>query len=240
MDSRSDDKGPEPEALTVGTFGTNTLVFVGMARSSGGIAVADVSNPRDVKYLGYFYQDGDIAPEGLTYIPAANSPNGKALLIVSYEVSNNVVVYELAADRSRLISDAQAHRLFAHNGQDIGEGPFSYQWRKDGQAIVGATASTFDPTVGGAYDVLITDASGNVVASDTFNLTRSEQIRVGGVKIEGPSTGVTFRIEAVDALGNVINWTTVSAAGDLGDGRYIDLNSANKNIKFFRVVPVQP
>lgn len=239
VDSRSDDKGPEPEALTVGTFGTNTLVFVGMERSSGGIAVADVSNPRDVKYLGYFYQDGDIAPEGLTYIPAANSPSGKALLIVSYEVSNNVVIYELAADRSRLISDAQAHRLFAHNGQDIGEGPFSYQWRKDGQAIVGATAPTFDPTVGGAYDVLITDASGNVIASDTFNLTRSEQIRLGGVKIEGPATGVTFRIEAVDALGNVINWTTVSAAGDLGDGRYIDLNSANKNIKFFRVVPVQ-
>jgi hypothetical protein len=239
VDSRSDDKGPEPEALTVGTFGTNTLVFVGMERSSGGIAVADVSNPRDVKYLGYFYQDGDISPEGLTYIPAASSPNGKALLVLSHEVSNNVVIYELAADRSRLISDAQAHRLFAHNGQDIGEGPFSYQWRKDGQAIVGATAPTFDPTVGGAYDVLITDASGNVIASDTFNLTRSEQIRVGGVKIEGPATGVTFRIEAVDALGNVINWTTVSAAGDLGDGRYIDLNSANKNIKFFRVVPVQ-
>ena len=51
-------------------------------------------------------------------------------------MSSNVVVYELSAERSRLIADAQRHRLFAHNGQDLGEGPFSYQWRKDGQAIV--------------------------------------------------------------------------------------------------------
>ena len=202
--------------------------------------MADVTNPRNVKYLGYFYQDGDIGPEGLTYIPAANSPSDKALLVVSYEVSNNLVVYELSAERSRLITGAQAHRLFAHAKFDQGEGPFSYQWRKDGAAIPGATGATYDPAAGGTYDVLITDALGNVVASESFNLTSARAITVGGVKIEGPSAGVTFRVEAVDALGNVVSWTTVNGAGDLGDGRFLDLDSADKNIKFFRVVPVAP
>ena len=238
VDDRSDDKGPEPEALTVGTFGTNVLAFVGMERSSGGIAVADVTNPRNVKYLGYFYQDGDIAPEGLSYIKVSDSPTGHALLAVSYEVSKNIVVYELLGSRSRLLNDAETQRLFAHADPGSGDGVRTYQWYKDGAAIANATGANYDAADPGAYHVVVTDANGKAVASETFNITKSKRVYIGGVKIDGPSTGVTFRIEAVDAVGNVISWQTVSGTQDIGDGRHLDLGTEGKNVKFFRVVPV--
>ena len=43
-DTRSDNKGPEPEGLDIGTIHGRTYAFVGLERNSG-IAVADVTDP---------------------------------------------------------------------------------------------------------------------------------------------------------------------------------------------------
>ena len=40
-------------------------------------------------------QAGDLAPEGMTFVAAAASPTGHALLIVGNEVSGTVAVYEV-------------------------------------------------------------------------------------------------------------------------------------------------
>ena len=40
-------------------------------------------------------QAGDLAPEGMTFIPAAASPTGHALQVVGNEVSGTVAVYEV-------------------------------------------------------------------------------------------------------------------------------------------------
>ena len=51
-----------------------------------------------------------------------------------------------------------------------GEGPLTYQWRKDGVAIPGATTSTYAVTgataaAAGAYDVVVRDSLGSLTTA---------------------------------------------------------------------------
>lgn len=104
-DDRSDDKGPEPEGLVVGEVNGEPVLFLGLERV-GGIMAFDLSNPEAPEFIDYintriFGGDpmadtaGDLAPEGLVFISADESPNGKDLLVVSYEVSGSVVVFQI-------------------------------------------------------------------------------------------------------------------------------------------------
>ena len=62
-DDRSDDKGPEPEAVTVGQIGQRTIAFIGLERV-GGIMVYDVSVPEAPQFLQYLTtRNFDEAPE---------------------------------------------------------------------------------------------------------------------------------------------------------------------------------
>lgn len=105
-DNRSDNKGPEPEGVAVGRVADRTYAFVGLERQ-GGIMVFDVTNPfapgfveytsnRDLSVTPAEGADaGDLGPEGLLFVPAADSPNGKALLIVGNEVSGTTTIYQV-------------------------------------------------------------------------------------------------------------------------------------------------
>jgi len=92
-DERSDDKGPEPEGVEIGYLGGRPYAFIGLERAGGGVMVFDMSNPRKPKFVTYARSDLDISPEGLKFIPAAKSPNGQALLVVTNEVSNTTTIY---------------------------------------------------------------------------------------------------------------------------------------------------
>ncbi len=124
FDSRSDAKGPEPEGVVVGQVGGRTYAFVGLERI-GGVMIYDVTNPRAPFYVDYvngketrdFGQPvctavdvrgecvngvpnpaaGDLGPEGLAFVPAADSPNGRPLLIVGNEISGSTRIYEVVA-----------------------------------------------------------------------------------------------------------------------------------------------
>lgn len=102
-DSRSANRGPEPEALAVGAVGNRTFAFVGAERMSG-IFVYDVTNPFNVQFVDYVINrdttegatpQGDLAPEGMTFVTAQDSPTSNALLIVGNEVSGTVSVWEV-------------------------------------------------------------------------------------------------------------------------------------------------
>jgi hypothetical protein len=110
-DSRSDNKGPEPEGLAVGKHRGRTYVFVGLERQSG-IVVYDVTEPTAPLFQHYLSNRdftvptqladgsvnplaGDLGPEGLTFIAAADSPTRKPLLVVGNEVSGTTTIYEL-------------------------------------------------------------------------------------------------------------------------------------------------
>jgi choice-of-anchor I-like protein len=106
FDSRSDDKGPEPEGLTVGRIAGHTYAFIGFERI-GGIVVYDITDPRaafPVQYLNHrdFAAEpgtraaGDLGPEGLLFIGAEDSPAGVPLLAVANEVSGTTTLLQLS------------------------------------------------------------------------------------------------------------------------------------------------
>jgi hypothetical protein len=96
---RLDNKGPEPESVVVGQVGSETYAFIGLERASG-ILMYQITNPLKPKFVQFVRNttdltDGDISPEGLKFIPAAQSPNGVPLLVVGYEVTGSVAVYQI-------------------------------------------------------------------------------------------------------------------------------------------------
>lgn len=92
-DDRSDDKGAEPEAVTVKEINGKQILFVGLERNNQ-VMVYDVSNPSNPTFLQILSHNGDIGPEGVLVIGADESPNGKTLLVVSNEVSGTVSFYQ--------------------------------------------------------------------------------------------------------------------------------------------------
>lgn len=105
LDDRSDNKGPEPEAIELATLGGRTYAFVGLERV-GGVMIYDVTNPATPTFVDYTagrsfpgtYATGtpdDLGPEGLSFVPASDSPNGQPLLLVANEVSGSVTVYQI-------------------------------------------------------------------------------------------------------------------------------------------------
>lgn len=93
FDTRSDNKGPEPEGVVVGVVKGRTYAFIGLERT-GDVIVYDVTNPTRPFFVEYINTPEDVSPEGLTFVAAADSPTGKPLLITANEVSNTVSVFE--------------------------------------------------------------------------------------------------------------------------------------------------
>jgi DNA-binding beta-propeller fold protein YncE len=96
---RLDNKGPEPESVVVGEVGGTAYAFVGLERTSA-VLVYDITDPQAPRFVQILRNstdlaDGDISPEGMKFVPASQSPTGKALLLVGYEVSGSMAVYQI-------------------------------------------------------------------------------------------------------------------------------------------------
>lgn len=114
FDDRSDNKGPEPEGVALGSISDKTYAFVGLERI-GGVMVYDISDPAAPVFTTYinsrdFSVDsdkdpgaaGDLGPEGLVFVSAADSPNGEPLLIVGNEVSGTTSIYRIVLEDDAL------------------------------------------------------------------------------------------------------------------------------------------
>ncbi|MAW57721.1 MAG: alkaline phosphatase [Oceanospirillales bacterium TMED33] len=94
-DDRSDDKGPEPEALALGTIGERTYAFIGMERNNA-IFAYDITLPSDPHLVGYMMPSANHnSPEGLEFISAKDSPTGKPLLAIAFEMTGTVALYQI-------------------------------------------------------------------------------------------------------------------------------------------------
>jgi hypothetical protein len=124
FDSRSDDKGPEAEALAIGEIDGHTYADIGMERI-GGVAVYDISEPTAPVFLDYLNtrdfaspEGGDLGPEGLQFIPAHQSPNRRPLLVVTSEISGTVSPFALDTGRpwKRRFGWGWVRSWFIHHG----------------------------------------------------------------------------------------------------------------------------
>ena len=104
-DTRSDNKGPEPEGATTAIINGRTLGFVGLERGGGGVMVYDVTDVNNVQFVTYARDAGDISPEGLVYVSAADSPSGQALMVLSNEVSLTLSVFGLTSVMSGTVKN---------------------------------------------------------------------------------------------------------------------------------------
>ena len=101
LKSRSDDKGPEPAAVTVAELNGTPFAFIGLERI-GGVMVYDLSQPRSPEFIQYINTrsvdslGGDLSPEGLIYIAPEDSPTGFACVLAAHEVSGSVAAFEVA------------------------------------------------------------------------------------------------------------------------------------------------
>jgi hypothetical protein len=113
LEGRSDNKGPEPEDVTVAELDGRFYAFIGFERV-GGIAVYDVTDPANASFVTYVNNRdfdafegedptpeqltaaGDLGPEGLIVIDAADSPlPGTPLLVVANEVSGTTTLFSI-------------------------------------------------------------------------------------------------------------------------------------------------
>ncbi|PSN18849.1 alkaline phosphatase [filamentous cyanobacterium CCP5] len=109
IDDRSDNKGPEPEGVTIGKIGDRVFAFITLERI-GGIVTYDITDPANPVFQNYVNNRnfdvepelaeggtnpavGDLGPEASVFIPAAFSPNGQDLLAVTSEVSGTTTLY---------------------------------------------------------------------------------------------------------------------------------------------------
>ncbi|WP_204318734.1 ExeM/NucH family extracellular endonuclease [Pseudooceanicola aestuarii] len=103
-DARSDAKGIEPESVVLGEVDGTIYAFIGLERT-GGVMVYDVTDPAAPVYDQFIWVEGDVAPEGLKFLSASESPSGIATLLIANEDSNTLSTIEFNAPTR--ISDIQ-------------------------------------------------------------------------------------------------------------------------------------
>ena len=101
---RSDDKGSEPEGVAVGTVSGSRIAVLGLERMSA-LVVFDISAPSAPTLIKWIQmlpitstpvtQATAWSPEGIIFIPAEKSPNGKPLFISSYELSGSLAIHQI-------------------------------------------------------------------------------------------------------------------------------------------------
>ncbi|HEY9763220.1 MAG TPA: choice-of-anchor I family protein [Trichocoleus sp.] len=234
FDTRSDNKGPEPEGVVIGIVNNRIYAFIGLERT-GDVVVYEVTNPVKPQFIEYINTPEDVGPEGLTFIAADDSPTGKPLLVTANEISQTVAVFEFTPPVR--ISDIQGTgHVSTFNGKGV----------QNVQGIVTAIASNGfyiqDPT--SDTNAATSDAIFVFTGSNSPNLsarTVGEAVLVSGTVSEfrpgGSANNLTItqisNNNSVQSL-SVAAWTTASTTSItpivLGsDGRVIPTQVINND-----------
>ena len=111
FEGRSDNKGPEPEAVEVATIGDSVYAFIGLERI-GGVMLYNVTDPMNPEFIQYVnnrdfsVQDaaindvtndsiGDLGVEDVLYISPSMSNSSNYYVVTANEISGTITVFEL-------------------------------------------------------------------------------------------------------------------------------------------------
>ncbi len=219
---RSDDKGPEPEGVTIGTIGSNVYAFIALERV-GGVMVYDVTTPSAPTFVTYVNNRSasslgpDLGAEGIIFIPQSLSPNGQHLVVAANEVSSTLSIWGIAGCSAPLSSSMSVTgttlNACSNNGPLLsvasGSG-LSYQWTQNGSAISGATSNTLAVTSSGNFAVAISSGTN----CSTSSVTRSFTVLPAPVLSVSGSTAVCLGSALTQTLSgaNTYSWNGSSTA----------------------------
>jgi Ca2+-binding RTX toxin-like protein len=242
FDSRSDDKGPEPEGVTTGVINDRTYAFIGLERI-GGVLTYDVTDPTNPKFIQYinnrdfsvefdpeaatsgesdaWRKAGDLGPEGLTFISAQDSPNGKPLLAVANEVSGTTTLFEItnilngsdAQNTFELSRDSDAYTITNFGGVGTGTKPSP-------EAIAQVDTLKFQGEGLTAENILLTQEGGDLVIG--FEGIQDVEARL-----------VNFDLEDLDNLPNGVSGAigNILFNGQTEIQDSFDVANANQNLE---------
>ncbi|WP_058828762.1 choice-of-anchor I domain-containing protein [Haloferax sp. Q22] len=148
---RSDNKGPEPEGLTIGQVGDRYYAFIGLERI-GGVMVYDITDPECATFVEYvnnrdFSVDieaaiedgdapagaaGDLGPEGLDFATAEESPIDDPLVFVGHEISGTTAIFRVTSDASADVAVGSCSADAPGNGRKKGHDKGRGNGRKNG------------------------------------------------------------------------------------------------------------
>ncbi|MEZ5354252.1 MAG: choice-of-anchor I family protein [Bryobacteraceae bacterium] len=208
FDTRSDNKGPEPEGVVTATIGDQTFAFISLERT-GGFFVYEVTDPRRAEFIRYVAPragaDGkplDVSPEGIAYVAAADSPNGKPMLILSHEVSGTTSFYEFA------VTPEVTSRVEVTNFGVVtasGAGPFG-QVQRTYKAAMNVRNTTAD-TIAGPLQLVFTGLpAGVTVAGSTTSIEAGQVLAIPGVSSLGGGASQNFTVEFDNPAGAAITF----------------------------------
>ncbi|MFC4098718.1 choice-of-anchor I family protein [Paenibacillus xanthanilyticus] len=197
LDSRSAKKGPEPEDVKAGKVGSRTIAFIGLERV-GGIVSYDVTDPAKPVFANYTntrdfnaanVTDTDTAPEGVEFIPAENSPTGRPLLLVAYEVGGRVSVLELNVTKVTidnktlsLTAGGAAGKLSA-TVEPVGGGEAAVTWTSSNSEVATVDAGGKVSPVAAGTTVI------TAVSADGYGSAQSVVTVSGAPYVPGPIVG---------------------------------------------------
>ena len=163
FDDRSDDKGPEPEAATVGKLSSGkTVVFIALERVSG-IMTYDMTDPTapvfndfinrrnfgdtniadQVEANNFTLNSLDVGPESMVFVPAAVSPICADMLIVANAITGSTSIYK--------VGDAATERD-GDGSCNTATDPASCDMYKTSPALTDVNECPADPPACGAAD----------------------------------------------------------------------------------------
>jgi hypothetical protein len=127
-----------------------------------------------------------------------------------------------------------------------------YQWLKQGAVVPGATNASLNFTnvqslAAGLYSVRVTNAFGSTISSNSMLTVEPLAIASSGGRLSYKQSGSQWDLKftgtpgqtyKIQASTNLVDWTTIGTATDLGGGNFefVDPDWKSRNTGFYRIV----